>query len=105
MTVSTVKQCIIQASQTQEVPSFNGMSFYCRIRKAFFMLVLHTISCYTKKKSLSDKKRGQPVDGRHVMTPDPDGKQLLEYVMTHRKKTSLSLLFFFVHSLRRQGRP
>jgi hypothetical protein len=47
---------------------------------------------------LDEKRRGQPVDGRHVMTPDPDDKQLLEFVMTNRKKKkkkSLSLLFFF----------
>lgn len=52
------------------------------------MLTLHTISCHFKRKSKSlqiYKKRGQPVCGRHVMTPDPDGKQLLKFVMTHCK--------------------
>lgn len=49
------------------------------------MLTLHTISCYIRN-PLDEKRRGQPVDGRHVMTPDPDDKQLLEFVMTNRKK-------------------
>jgi hypothetical protein len=45
---------------------------------------------------LDEKRRGQPVDGRHVMTPDPDDKQLLEFVMTNRKKKKKKIAFPFV---------
>lgn len=37
--------------------------------------------------------------GRHVMTPDPDGKQLLEFVMTHRKKNRFPFCSFLFVSL------
>jgi hypothetical protein len=47
---------------------------------------------------LDEKRRGQPVDGRHVMTPDPDDKQLLEFVMTDRKKKKIAFPFVLFHS-------
>jgi hypothetical protein len=40
------------------------------------------------------KKRGQPVHGRHVMTPDPNGKQLLKFIT----KKDRFPFFPFLHS-------